>query len=504
MILPRPSLNKMTSPTNPGPEPQQFEGRSVRDIAEYSPEQVNDAWCRRIFRQILQSLELQYAMHMPHRAITPDTIVFHENGEPLLTPLDIGPPDDREAEDLNALARVVHFAITQELVPMGPLAGRVDGYSDTLLDAVDRCMDPDPGRRPQTIDALRALLGIVQPGAPVRVTAPDMPPGLPADLPDDHAHGHAHDAAPPGGASVAAPAAVHGTPQVPGHDATRVPQPAATRDAALATPHASATPDPHATAVPDSGHEARPAPGHAGAPAAPHVPGRDSASATAHGTGPAPAGTPTARTIPPPAPGTRTAPRRRTGLSRRQRWALAAGVAMFVGLALATVFELRDSGPFEHIDLAAPQPAATSSAPGAAASASGAQPGVDGAARSVPPPGAPAPAASTGAGVAAGLAPGETIVPGSTVPAPGTGAQPPGVVVTPNGNVYKLQIQPWGTVYVDGVDRGVSPPLKRLTLAPGRHTLRVTNPNFQERVIEVDTATSDGQISVDFTADTPR
>ncbi|MFS2021231.1 hypothetical protein ACEN88_32260, partial [Massilia sp. CT11-108] len=77
----------------------------------------------------------------------------------------------------------------------------------------------------------------------------------------------------------------------------------------------------------------------------------------------------------------------------------------------------------------------------------------------------------------------------------------PGVVVTPNGNVYKLQIQPWGVVYVDDVDRGVSPPVKRLVLAPGRHTIRVTNPNFHDRVLEVDTASSDGQITVDFTAE---
>jgi hypothetical protein len=53
---------------------------------------------------------------------------------------------------------------------------------------------------------------------------------------------------------------------------------------------------------------------------------------------------------------------------------------------------------------------------------------------------------------------------------------------------------------VDGVDRGVSPPIKRLQLAPGRHTVRVTNPNFQERVLEVDTAAGDGRIVVDFSA----
>ena len=70
--------------------------------------------------------------------------------------------------------------------------------------------------------------------------------------------------------------------------------------------------------------------------------------------------------------------------------------------------------------------------------------------------------------------------------------------MTPEGNLYKLKIQPWGVVYVDGVDRGVSPPVKRLTLAPGRHTIRVTNPNFHDRVLDIDTASAGGQIAVDF------
>jgi serine/threonine protein kinase len=79
----------MTSTLTIGPEQQRLEGRTVRDIVEHDPAQVNEVWCRKIFRQILQSLELQYAMHMPHRAITPDTVVFHDNGEPLLLPSDI-------------------------------------------------------------------------------------------------------------------------------------------------------------------------------------------------------------------------------------------------------------------------------------------------------------------------------------------------------------------------------------------------------------------------------
>jgi hypothetical protein len=68
---------------------------------------------------------------------------------------------------------------------------------------------------------------------------------------------------------------------------------------------------------------------------------------------------------------------------------------------------------------------------------------------------------------------------------------------------YRLQIQPWGVVYVDGVDRGVSPPVKRLVLSPGRHTIRIANPNFHDRELEVDTSAGSGQIAINF-SDEPR
>ena len=672
MILARPRLNKMTSPTTLGPEQQHLEGRSVRDIVEYSPEQVNEVWCRRIFRQILQSLELQYAMHMPHRAITPDTIVFHDNGEPLLTPLDIGPPDDREAEDLTALARVLHYAITQELVPAGPLQGRVDGYSDALLAAVDRCMDPDPAHRPQTIAALRELLGMVPPGAPVRAATPHMMPGLPAD--DDLAP-PAADALAPAGTGGNLPDTAHDTVRNTTHDTvhvtTRATAPDTARDVTTGVPNAAAPaavvragippapgfappadapPSPvhdtahdtprdagigearkevHATvqlAKPDAGHAIDGAATHgantnsgmnahtpgtgehdtapiapsvdhaasppaanaesastraiaappaapaepvsartaAAPPAAPAEPisartaatpaaatagpasARAAAGAPAATAGPASAGAAAALSAatatPPPAEtatatasalsaeiagpasaGTTAAPsaapstpaqanaapptRRAAGLSRRQRWALAAGGAALLALVLATVVEMRDSGPIEHIDLAAPQPGdGAHGAQDGTAAAPGTQPlPADGAAPAAGTPvaGMPGPMPA-GEGAAAGLGPGETLIPGSATPGLPATAQPqpqpqPGVVVTPNGNVYRLQVQPWGVVYVDGVDRGVSPPVKRLTLTPGRHTIRITNPNFSERVLDVDTATGNGQIVVDFT-----
>jgi hypothetical protein len=41
-----------------------------------------------------------------------------------------------------------------------------------------------------------------------------------------------------------------------------------------------------------------------------------------------------------------------------------------------------------------------------------------------------------------------------------------------------LGIAPWGEVYVDGQKKGVSPPLNRLQMAPGRHTIEIRNTAF--------------------------
>jgi hypothetical protein len=47
------------------------------------------------------------------------------------------------------------------LAPGGPLDGRVDGYSATLIATVDACMNPNSARRPRSVDVVRDLLGIV-------------------------------------------------------------------------------------------------------------------------------------------------------------------------------------------------------------------------------------------------------------------------------------------------------------------------------------------------------
>lgn len=56
----------------------------------------------------------------------------------------------------------------------------------------------------------------------------------------------------------------------------------------------------------------------------------------------------------------------------------------------------------------------------------------------------------------------------------------------PTGTVVLL-VTPWGQVDVDGVMQGITPPLRRLTLPQGRHTITVRNPDHPSiiRVVEV-------------------
>jgi hypothetical protein len=51
----------------------------------------------------------------------------------------------------------------------------------------------------------------------------------------------------------------------------------------------------------------------------------------------------------------------------------------------------------------------------------------------------------------------------------------------------RLNVQPWGEVYVDGRKFGVTPPLQNLPLNAGTHRIEIRNPGFEShiRVVEV-------------------
>ena len=353
----------MTS--TPVTQQQQTDGRTVREVVECNHDLVSEPWCRKIIRQLLQSLELQYAMQMPHRPIRPDTVLVLDSGDPILLPApDTGVPGS-EAGDMHDLAALIHYAITREYPPLAPLRGRVPGeYSPTFQTAIDRCLSPDPAQRPASIEGLRNLLGIVPLG-----------PAVPAP-----------------------PAATPAAPQ-------------------QAAPSFLAEPPAHAEQ------------------------------------------------------------------GRMRRWLMLAGAATVLCCAAgALVALLHGADSRDALTLALPDdvPTQESAAPAGPLPAAA----VDTAAALPDMPslaGQPPAAFEEGAPAAAA-------------------GQERAAVAAAAGATYKLLIKPWGMVQVNGVDRGASPPLKRLTLPPGQHTIRIVNPNFPEHTVTVNaTKGAASTIELDFT-----
>jgi hypothetical protein len=338
----------------------------LREVITQQPGVVNEVWCRKIFRHILQALERYHAQHQAHAPVTPDTICFDAAGEPVLLPASVSPDPD-EAEDVQALGAVVHLAITGESRLTGPLRGRaLPGFSDSLLGAVDKCMASDPAERPQSVDELRSLLGIVA-------------------------------------------------------------------------------------------------------------------------VGPAMAATPAQPAVPAPAPATEASPQAGTSAPGAARRPLLIGaVVLVLLLAAGALFALlRAPGGGNDVMLTLPHsvPPAKTLDPNESlmqAPPSAAQPGVPAPSQPVEPAAPeqdPAPVATK-----------QSAAPPAARPAP-----------EPATTSYKLLVKPWGTVYVDGEERGVSPPLKKLDLPAGRHTIRVVNPAFRDRVMRVDAGKgAAGRIEVDF------
>jgi aspartate/methionine/tyrosine aminotransferase len=50
----------------------------------------------------------------------------------------------------------------------------------------------------------------------------------------------------------------------------------------------------------------------------------------------------------------------------------------------------------------------------------------------------------------------------------------------------QIAVKPWGEVLVDGGSKGVSPPLKQLKLAAGKHKVEFANPGFPSYATEIE------------------
>ncbi|KIQ36962.1 serine/threonine protein kinase [Variovorax paradoxus] len=75
-------------------------------------------------------------------------------------------------------------------------------------------------------------------------------------------------------------------------------------------------------------------------------------------------------------------------------------------------------------------------------------------------------------------APPGSVSPANSVPTVVAGGAPPPAASQGMGRV-QFNIRPWGQVLVDGADRGVSPPLKSLSLRPGIYNIEVRNGDLE-------------------------
>jgi predicted Ser/Thr protein kinase len=398
---------------------QFYEGRTIKQILADSPELVDEAWCRKILRQILQALEMLYTMKILHRDISPDNIIVQENGDAVL--LDFGSarqiigdmtkgltvilkpgyaPVEQYAgdasleqgpfTDIYALAAVMYFAIVKQPPPSSiarmikdpvtPLQVQApQGFSESFLAAIDKGLAVLSQDRPQTIDEFRDLLGIVPLGPPPPVRAI--------------------------GANQ------RGAP----------------------TARADAPPEP-APAMPVE------------APAVANV-------------------LPAQKAVAAPA----------AALSGKKRWQFIAATAGLLLTAGFGLYALVHNAADDTIMLALPQTPAPSSRPVAASAPAQ---GLDASETHVEA--APAVTAPKSSELAMPVAP--PAVAAVTPPA----AEPKPAAPAVETVSYKLTIKPWGTVYVDGRERGVSPPMKRLVLSAGKHKIRIVNPSFPDYSINLD------------------
>jgi len=482
-----------------------YEGRTLKSVLRDNPELVNEAWLKRLLKPILSALDKLYAASILHRDVSPENIMIQPDGKPVL--LDFGAarqivqdmaqsltvilkpgfaPVEQYADDesmrqgpwtdIYSLSAVMYAAITGKAPPAAvarmlndpiePLAitGR-EGYSTQFLEAIDRGMAVRPEIRPQTIAEFAILLGLEG----VRQSRSSSKPAA-AAVPAAGAAAAAASAAAPAAVSSGAAAALS-TP-APAGDKADMPVPAPAPAAAAEVrdaPPASQAPAASAEKV---------------APAAADVAKRSNRNKK-----------PTQDSVKPAAP--------MAGGKRPSNIVIGAGVAV-LALMVAGIAWFADGSPVApaashaqsaDAQLASNAASAASADVSAASAAAALQPTASAAsaasaavaqAQAQPQASSAAvagqqPAAANGAVVSAGAAAPQASVSSASASASAAAAEPS----APTSGTVSIAVQPWATIYVDGVQKGITPPLKKLTLPLGEHEIRLENPNFPAYVHKI-------------------
>ena len=434
---------------------QYYEGRTIKDIVAASPEIITEAWCLRVLKQILDALEQLYTMRILHRDVSPDNIIVQDNGDAVL--LDFG----SARQIIGDRTRGLTVILKPGYAPVEQYAGdaSLDQGAYTDIYALCAVMYFAIMKEPPATSIARMVKDPIVPLAERGV--------------DGFSHGFL--AAIDKGLAVMAherPQSIDGfrellgiessgTPRARGNTlrfATldRLPQPGTVSD----TPAADSAPAPRA----------------------------------AHASQPGPVTQQLA--APQPAPHSR-AP------TQAPRWMSRAvlGVALLAVIGFGAKWLL--DTPTDII-MPASQGESIVALPDASA---------------LPPPVAPDVAPSVAPDVAPAAPPAAVIAtatnvtpePPATAPVEPPTAAPAMVVdsaalveekrAVPETASYRLSVKPWGTVYVDGKERGVTPPLKKLTLPAGRHKIRIVNPSFPVFNMDVNLSKGkSGTIEHDFAA----
>lgn len=420
---------------------QYYDGRTVKELVARNPELVDQAWCVRLLTDILQALEMLYTMQIVHRDVSPDNIIVQPNGDSVL--LDFG----SARQVIGDMTKGLTVILKPGYAPVEQYAGDASleqgAYTDIY--ALSAVMVYAITGTPPASSIARM---IQDPLVPLSVQAP---PGYSA---------HFLAAIDKGMAVLA-----HDRPQ--SIDAFRIQlgiaavAPLRANSAAMRAPAAASAASAEASNWPVEGAVTARMPVGSGA--------QEAAAAA----------------------------RASVAKAALRHWAMLGAAALVVlggGYMLASL--LRDGGE-DTIMLAHPQPRERAEvAPAASATAAPTTMPVTTPSATMPAstPASNQPAARpTAADTASSLGPSETLLPA----VPAKPAKPPAADTLP----VALTVKPWGTVYVDGRERGVSPPLKRLNLTPGTHQVRIANPGFADHNLTIDVGKDGGNaIAHDFSA----
>jgi len=449
-----------------------YEGRTFKAVVRDNPELVNEAWLKRLLQPVLGALEALYAAKILHRDVSPENIMIQPDGQPVL--LDFGAarqivqdmaqsltvilkpgfaPVEQYADDesmrqgpwtdIYSLSAVMYAAITGKAPPAAvarmlndpiePLAisGR-EGYSNQFLEAIDRGMAVRPEIRPQSIAEFAALIGFDAPAPVAAAPAADS--------------GNAPAA--PGGEADAANASADGAASAQADGAPRRNRPRPARNAEKGAPgsaDASASSSPSASSPFDSGQRSS----------------RKKIGSKAN------------------------KPAMPVARSARPSTNVIAGGLCALALLVVGISWLADGSPVKPAapETASAQVAAAGSASAEAAASAAAAGTVAAASTPAVEPqvavaGSSANASADG-GATAPAAPAAQAASASAASSSAAAAPPP------TTGTLSIAVQPWATIYVDGVQKGITPPLKKLTLPLGEHEVRLENPNFPAHVQKV-------------------